>query len=101
MGVSAWLVWRQRGLADGPLPYVLFFAQLIANGLWTWLFFAWQEGQWAFIEILCLLLLISATLITFSTVKPLAAWLLVPYLAWVCFASALTLSIWQLNPAVL
>jgi benzodiazapine receptor len=101
MGVSAWLVWRERRLEDGPLPYVLFFAQLLLNALWTWIFFAWQEGRWAFIEILCLVVLISATLITFSNIKPLAGWLLAPYLAWVCFASALTLSLWQLNPGFL
>jgi len=101
MGVSAWLVWRERRLQAGPLPYVLFFAQLVANGLWTWLFFAWRQGAWAFVEIVCLALLIIATLLTFRAVKPLAAWLLVPYLAWVSFASVLTFAIWQRNPTLL
>jgi benzodiazapine receptor len=101
MGISAWLVWRERRLENGPLPYVLFLAQLALNALWTWLFFAWQNGQLALLDILCLLVLIVLTAGSFKAIKPLAAWLLVPYLAWVCFASALTLSIWQLNPHVL
>jgi benzodiazapine receptor len=101
MGVSAWLVWRQRRLAAGVTPYVLYLAQLAANALWTWLFFAWHQGQWAFIEILLLVVLIIATLLSFKAVKPLAAWLLLPYLGWVCFASVLTFAVWQRNPGVL
>lgn len=101
IGVSAWLVWRQRGLAAGKAPYLFFFAQLAANALWTWLFFTWHRGQWAFFEILLLVVLIVATMIHFGRIKPLAAWLLAPYLAWVSFASALTFSVWRLNPAVL
>jgi len=101
MGVSAWLVWRERRPSAGAWPYVLFFAQLAANALWTWLFFAWQKGAWATIDIVGLLLLITLTLVSFRAIKPLAAWLLLPYLAWVGFATALTLSIWQLNPSLL
>lgn len=101
IGISAWLVWRERRLESGSTPYVLFFAQLTANALWTWLFFAWHRGQWAFIEILLLIALIIATMVSFKAIKPLAAWLLVPYLGWVCFASALTFAVWQRNPGVL
>jgi benzodiazapine receptor len=101
MGISAWLVWQKRRLADSALPYVLFLTQLVANALWTWIFFAWRQGQWAFIEILVLAALIIATLLSFRAIKPLAAWLLVPYLGWVSFASALTFAIWRLNPGVL
>jgi tryptophan-rich sensory protein len=101
MGISAWLVWQQRRLAGGPAPYLLFFAQLCANALWTWLFFAWRQGQWAFVEILVLVALIVANIISFARIRPLAAWLLVPYLAWVCFASALTFALWRLNPGTL
>jgi benzodiazapine receptor len=101
IAISAWLVWRERRFGAGLLPYVLFFTQLMANALWSWLFFAWHRGQWAFIEVLLLLMLIVATQLSFKAINPLAAWLLLPYLAWVCFASVLTYTVWQRNPDLL
>lgn len=101
MGISAWLVWRERGfMAAGP-ALTLFLVQLALNALWTWLFFAWQRGALAFIDILLLWVLIVATLITFWRIRPVAGALLVPYLLWVSFASALNYSVWQLNPEIL
>src|SRR5690606_10580565 len=44
MAVSAWLVWRERGFRGAPVALGLFLAQLAANALWTWLFFAWRLG---------------------------------------------------------
>jgi tryptophan-rich sensory protein len=55
----------------------------------------------AFADIVLLWVLIVATLIAFSRVKPLAGALLIPYLLWVSFASALNYSVWQLNPQIL
>ena len=74
---------------------------LIANALWSWLFFAWHLGGLAFAEVLLLWLLIASTLVAFWRIKPAAGLLLVPYLAWVTFASALNYALWQLNPAIL
>jgi tryptophan-rich sensory protein len=73
----------------------------MANALWTWLFFAWRQGALAFAEILILLLLIVGTLVAFWRVRRLAGALLLPYLLWVGYASALTYAVWQLNPRVL
>ncbi len=101
IGISAWLVWRARRLESGVFPYAVFVAQLAANALWSWLFFAYRSGLWAFVEVLVLAALIAATIAIFGRIKPLAAWLLVPYLAWVSFASALTLAVWRLNPQLL
>lgn len=103
MGISAWLVWRVRGFADAMSKSALlvFVLQLAANALWTWLFFAWRQGGLAFAEILVLWALIAATIGLFWRVSRLAAALLFPYLAWVSFASALTLSLWRLNPGLL
>jgi benzodiazapine receptor len=101
IGVSGWLVWRTRRLEGGVFPYALFAVQLAANALWSWLFFEYRRGLWAFVEILVLDALIAATIVNFGRIKPLAAWLLVPYLAWVSFASALTLALWRLNPQLL
>lgn len=101
MAVAAWLVWRERGFADARAALGLFVAQLAANALWSWLFFAWRLGALALGEIVLLWLLVAATIAAFWRVRPLAGALLVPYLAWVTFAAALTFSLWRLNPAVL
>lgn len=101
MGVAAWLVWRRHGLRGAAPALGLYVAQLAANALWTWLFFAWRQGAWAFIEILALWLLIAATVAAFWRRQPLAGALLLPYLAWVSFAADLTWAVWRLNPAIL
>ena len=101
MGIAAWQVWRSAGISGARVALVLYLVQLVANSLWSWLFFAWQVGLLAFVEILILWSLIVATLITFSQVSKIAALLLVPYLLWVTFASALTWKSWQMNPGLL
>ena len=101
MGVSAWLVWRERGFAGARTALALFIVQLAVNALWSWLFFAWRLGGPAFAEVLLLWCLIVATVFAFWRIKPLAAVLLLPYLAWVTFAAALTFAVWRLNPALL
>jgi len=101
MAVSAWLVWRERGFKGASVALGLFIIQLIANALWTWLFFVLHAGALSVAEILVLWLLIAATIVNFWPVRRLAALLLLPYLAWVSFACALTFSLWRLNPAVL
>ena len=101
MGIAAWLVWRESDRADTGAPLVLYVAQLAANGLWTWLFFAWQQGAFAFAEILVLLVLIVATMFAFWRVRPVAVLLLLPYLIWVGFASVLTYTTWRANPGLL
>lgn len=101
MGVAAWLVWREHGFAGASTALRLFIVQLFTNALWTWLFFVWHQGALSLAEIVVLWLLIAATISAFWRLNRLAAILLVPYLAWVSFAAALTLSLWRLNPAVL
>lgn len=103
MAVAAWLVWRQPGnnRVGQRRALGLFVLQLGANALWSWLFFAWHLGAAAFVEVLTLWLLIAATLLSFWRLNRWAGLLLLPYLAWVTFASALTWALWRLNPAVL
>ncbi len=101
MAIAAWLVWRERGVSDVRSALTLFVAQLCANALWSWLFFAWRNGAFAFAEVLVLLALIAATIVLFLRISRLAGVLMAPYLAWVCLASALTWSVWQRNPDVL
>jgi benzodiazapine receptor len=99
MGISAWLVWRAPGARRYALG--LFVAQLAANALWSWLFFAWHRGALAAVEVLVLLALIVWTAIAFWRISRLAAVLLIPYLLWVSYASLLTWSVWQRNPDLL
>ena len=101
MAVAAWLVWRAAGFKEARVALTLFVVQLAANALWTWIFFGWRQGGLAFAEIVLLLGLIIATAVSFRRHSALAAALLLPYLAWVLFATALTLSTWRLNPDLL
>ena len=101
MGVAAWLVWRSGGFRSNREALMLFLLQLAFNALWSWLFFAWHLGAAAFADVLVLWVLIVATLVFFWRVRPLAGSLLIPYLLWVTFASALNYSLWQLNPQIL
>ena len=107
MAISLWLVWQQRGPDAAPAvanhrgAYVLFFTQLALNALWSWLFFAWRRGTMAEVEILILLVFIVMTIVAFWRVRRLAGALLLPYLAWVSYATALTFALVQRNPGVL
>lgn len=101
MGLAAWLVWRRGGFAAARGALSLFLLQLALNALWSWLFFAWHLGGAAFADIVLLLLILLATLITFWRTQAAAGALLVPYLLWASFALGLNYAIWRMNPAFL
>ena len=101
MAVAAWMVWRIGGWGAARRALTLFLLQLAANALWTWLFFYFQRGALASFEILVLWTLIVATIVQFWRLRALAGALLLPYLAWVSFASILSLTMWRLNPGPL
>ena len=101
MGIAAWLVWHVGGFAAARAALSVFLVQLVLNALWSWLFFRWKLGALAFAEVVVLWLLIAATLAAFWRVRKAAGALLLPYLLWVGFATALTFSVWRLNPGVL
>ncbi len=101
MALSAWWVWRTRGFTGARGALALFIAQLAANALWSWLFFVWHQGGLAFAEVLLLWCMVAVTVISFWRISSLAAALLIPYLAWVTYASALTFAVWKLNPGLL
>jgi translocator protein len=100
MGLASWLVWRE-GSKNTRGALRLYLVQLVLNSLWSWLFFAWHQGRWAFFEIVVLWVMILATVVAFWRIRPLAGVLLVPYLLWVSFATALAYTVWMLNPALL
>jgi tryptophan-rich sensory protein len=101
MALAVWLVWRAAGFQRARVALLLFAAQLVANALWSWFFFAWRSGPLAVADITALWVLLAATLVAFWPLQRLAALLLVPYLAWVSFAAALTLALWHRNPELL
>ncbi len=99
MAVAAWLVWREGGWKSQRRALVLFLLQWLLNALWTPLFFGMHRVGLAFAEINLLWLMLAATLMSFWRVRKAAAFLLLPYLAWVSFAAALSFTIWRLNPS--
>lgn len=94
MAVAAWLVWRKAGWC-GALG--MFAVQLALNAAWSPLFFGLHRIGLALADIALLWIAIIATLVAFAKQSPLAAWLLVPYLLWVSFATALNFTLWRLN----
>lgn len=98
MGIAVFLVWR-KGLQYKEVQVALgiFLVQLVLNTLWSIIFFGLQNPGAALVEIVLLWLAILATIVAFTRISKVAAWLLLPYILWVSFAGYLTYSIWTLN----
>lgn len=101
MAIAAVLVVRRAGRRTTGAAMPLFSAQLALNALWPWLFFHWRLGGAAMVEIVLLLVVLLLTAAAFAKVHRLAAALLLPYVAWVGLATALTWSVWRRNPELL
>lgn len=97
MGIASYLVWKQPATTQRNNALRLYGVQLFLNFWWSMLFFGLQSPGWAMIEIILLLASILATMLAFRKQSVLASWLLLPYLLWVSFATALNVAIWQLN----
>jgi len=98
MGIAFYLVWKSAApTADKRRAAVLWGVQLLLNFLWSYIFFGLHEIGWATVEIVVLWGAILLTIFAFAKVSRLAAWLLVPYISWVSFASILTYVIWKMN----
>lgn len=98
MGIAAFLVWRQRGeKPEAKKGIRLFIRQLVLNVLWSVMFFGFHDPFIAFVDIVVLWIVIVATIYEFRKVSEWAAWLMVPYLLWVSFASYLNLAVVLLN----
>ncbi len=72
MAIAAWLAWRERGWRGARPALVLYLVQLAVNALWSWLFFGWRLGALAFADILLLIVLVCATIVTFARTRPIA-----------------------------
>ena len=94
IAIAGWLVWRTEGVSPALAVWAL---QLAFNAAWSWLFFGRRQMALAFVDILCLWLTIVVFIVLAWPLSPTAAFLFVPYLAWVSFAAFLNLRMWQLN----
>lgn len=98
MAIAAWRVWRaaDRDTRRGPLT--LFALQLALTLGWTVVFFGLQKIGAAVATIVVLDVGVAVTLLAFRPIDRWAGLLMVPYLAWVAFATVLNIAIWRLNP---
>lgn len=98
MAFAAWRILRLAPDTPGRhTALVLFFAQLVLNLLWSWLFFAMHSPLAGLLNIVPQWLLVLATIDRFRRLDALAAWCLVPLAVWVAYAMALNFAIWRLN----
>lgn len=98
MGIALYLVWKE-GASVPRVKFAMgiFFVQLAFNSLWSLVFFGGENPGGAVFVIFILWLLILANIFAFARISKVAAYLLVPYLLWVSFATVLNFQIWMLN----
>jgi tryptophan-rich sensory protein len=98
LGLSAAMILHARGARGRGLALGLFAAQMALNFAWSPLFFAAHQVTLALIVILAMIALTIVCAILFARIRKTAALLLLPYLAWLCFAAWLNWQIMVLNP---
>jgi translocator protein len=98
IGIAGWRVWRAAGaVRAAPLALGLWTAQLVANASWSGVFFGLSAFGPAIAVIVTLDLLVLATIVAVRRHDRWAVWLLVPYLAWILYATVLNVAIWARN----
>lgn len=101
MGIAFYLVWSskvsKKQAETKKEAIACFLTQLLFNFMWSFIFFGQQLLWVAFGEIILLWILIVLTILRFEKIKPLAAYLMLPYLFWVSFASTLNFAFAWLN----
>jgi tryptophan-rich sensory protein len=101
MAVAAWRIWRAFGFDGARNELILYVVQLAFNAAWSWFFFVRRSGVLATIEVSFLLTSVVSTMVAFGVRDQIAGLLFVPYVLWVSFATALTVSVWRRNPDLL
>jgi translocator protein len=96
MGIACYLIWRSKHIFQKK-ALVLYSIQLMFNFSWSFVFFQFHALGFAFIIIVLMWLSILLTILQFYKIQQWAAWLLLPYLLWVSYASVLNFAVWQLN----
>ena len=99
MGVAGGMVWNrlEKDPENVKKAFTFFIIQLALNAAWSVIFFYFHNPFLALIEVILFWLLIFETRIQFKKIDKTAGLLLIPYLAWVSFATVLNASIWWLN----
>jgi len=97
MGFAAWLVWRKQSGRSAALPLLLFVNQLFLNALWSPLFFGFHRPGVALADLLLLWPILALTMLVFFRSSKAAGYLLLPYLLWTTFATALNAAIFIMN----
>ncbi len=97
MAVSFYLVWVSDKSKDKNTALLFFIGQLLVNVAWSAVFFGLRSPAGGFFIIIILIVLIACTIFYFARISKKAAYLLLPYLAWVCFAGCLNYYLWILN----
>ena len=96
MGISLALIWHNRHvLKNAALAF--FVVQFVLNLLWSYIFFGRQNMQLALMEIILMWIMIFLTIFYFYRIHKIAAWLMIPYLLWVSFATFLNYTLYTLN----
>lgn len=98
IGVALAVVVNARGARLRGLGIALFVVQMLLNILWMPLFFGAHQVFWSLVLIWALFALALVTTLVFGRIRALAAWLMVPYLAWLAYAGMLVIGIDRLNP---
>ena len=96
IATAGWLVFDGNGGAWSA-ALALWCVQIVLNGAWSWLFFRRHSIGAALVDVLLLLAVIVAFIAAAAPISALAAWLFVPYLLWVAFATALNARIYVLS----
>ena len=98
MGIALATILNEPRSAERRRGLILFAVQLALNFAWSPIFFGGGMIDVALLVILAMNVLVTATIISFGKVRPLAGALLIPYLLWLCLATALNYETGRLNP---
>ncbi|XP_016662656.1 translocator protein [Acyrthosiphon pisum] len=102
MGYASYLIYRSAGGFSGEakIPLALYASQLVLNWDWPPLFFGLHKLKWGLVEICVLWINIASCIVTFYKINKVASYLMIPYLGWVSYATALTYYIYKNNPEI-
>ncbi len=98
MGIAFFLIWKSKvNEVVKRTAISLYIIQLALNFCWSFIFFYAHQPGWALVDIILLWIFIFLTILWFGKISTVSAWLLVPYICWVSFATVLNYAIWKLN----
>jgi tryptophan-rich sensory protein len=98
LGLSIAIVLNARGARGRGLAVALFVVQMFLNFAWSPVFFGMHQVRAALFIIVAMLVLSIIVAVLFMRIRPVAAYLMIPYIAWLSFATILNYQIIQLNP---